>query len=249
MIKKINFIVIVLFTIVFCGCSCNKDDLISENSKLIEENEKINEDKEKYYEIDNLFSWYNNITVNNINSFVLVESKSAFGNTLYSDGVVLGNIGLDYYILADYNKLFQNGLVTYRVMDANASVYKAKIVETNSNTSYDNETGLVLLKVNVNSYTNLVMKSIDLGEKSEVIAHVSSVEQINKIEILENIKTSTITYNDTSYEYYSFDETINNGALINSNNQLCGVFSSTINGFMSISLLKEIVYVSYSLIL
>lgn len=249
MIRKCKIIIVTMFIILFCGCSCNKEALINENLKLIEENQKIETEKQGYEGLKELFMWYNNITTRNVNSFVLVESKNTFGNTCYSDGIVIGNIGLDYYILTDYTNLSQSGGVSYRVMDANASVYKGQIMETDKGRVYDSKTGLVIIKVNVNSYTNLVMKSISMGERSETIAHISSIEQINKIQVLDDIKTSTTTYNDTSYEYYKFDENIDDGALLNLNNELCAFYSSSINGFVSVSLIKEVVYSIYSLVL
>ena len=101
----------------------------------------------------------------------------------------------------------------------------------------------------MNSY-NVVMDSISMGEISELVGHISSMEHINKVQLSENIKTSTIDYNNTSYNGY-FLEDVNQrgGSLINLDNELCGVYLSNINSFIETKLIKEIVYSIYSLIL
>lgn len=252
MLNKFKCIALLLLVCLFCGCSCSKENLQNENIKLDEENKVLEQEIIKYENVQEIFDFYNSITVNNIASFVLVESKNTFtSQTRYSNGVVLGSNGLKYYILSDYSALSQSGLVSYRVMDKNANVYKANVASSNFNVVYDDFSGLVLLEVNVSSYSNIVMKSIDLGDKTDLLALFSSVSQMNQVKLLNNIKTSTMSYNDTSYISYNLEESqIDSGSmLINDSNELCGMYMSKLNQFISIELIKELLYSTYSLVL
>lgn len=241
-------IIITFFMFIFTGCSCSKNELIEENKELISQKEKLEEDSKQYEGLSDIFSWYNKITTQSVNSFVLIESKS-HGNTLYTDGVVIASSGYNYYILGDYSKIKQDATTTYKVMDAHANVYDAKIATSNGNVVYDLNTGLVLFKVSVLRMSKVIMETIDIGEMDELSGHISSQEHINKIQICENIKTSTIVDNDTSYVGYTIDDSSLEGALINSNNQLFGLYSSNLNSFISKDLIENILKVNYSLVL
>jgi len=82
------------------------------------------------------------------------------------------------------------------------------------------------------------------------VAHVSSLEHINKIQMSEKIKTSTIEHNDASYNVYNIEDIIvNSGALLNVNNELCGLYLYNYNGFIETNLIKNIVNFIYQPIL
>lgn len=245
--KKLS-IILISFVLLFTGCSCSKKDLINENTKLIEENQKLSEDVIKYKGVEDVFEFYNKITTENVNSFVLVESKYGL-QTKYSNGVVIASNGYYYYVITDYNSIKQSSsLTTYRVMDANATVYNASLPTSNV---YDIGSGLILLQVNASGYTNIAMQSIEFGIVSDIVAYFSSVSQMNKIQLTEQLKTSTITYNDASYNsYYLENITMDSGTLlISENNKLCGIYLSNYNAFTDSDLIKQIMYSTYSLVL
>ena len=140
MIKFLRFTLLLSFVFIASSCSCSKEDLINLNDELIEQNKEILSKIEQYDDIEGLFNFYNTITTDNINSFVLVESKNQINSlALYSDGVVVANNGYDYYILTDYNKIFQPGIVEYKIMDSNANVYNAQVFKDND-VIYDSQT-------------------------------------------------------------------------------------------------------------
>ena len=221
--------------------------MIHENDYLVLENKELQNKINDYEDLEYMFDWYNKMTTTNINSLVLVESKKLTGGyTLYSDGVVIANNGYNYYILTDYNKTKQSGYVEYKITDANANVYNGKIW----NNIYDEQTGLAILIVNVSGHNNIAMRTIELGEISSKVGNISNINHINNIQISEKVKTSIIDINNTSYNVYSFEDLIsNNGAMINIDNKLCGLYLYNINGFASMDLIRIIVYSNYSIIL
>jgi hypothetical protein len=247
MFKRCNVIIALLFSFVFCGCSCSKKDLIEENNNLLNNINEIKSGYDKYKGLDGLFNWYNTITAESVNSFVIVESRES-NNVLYTDGVVVARSGYSYYILADYSKIRQYGNVSFRVMDSNANVYSASVFVKNGNAVYDTNNGLILLKVDAIVSQKAKMESIALGKMDDLTAIISSEEHINKVHICENIKTSTITYHDTSYDLYNEEESFS-GAMINSSHNLVAFYSSSYNGFISTSLIKETILINYSLAL
>ena len=247
MSKKLFMILSMIFCIVFSGCSCNKEELIDANKVLFEENNKLNNQVEIYDGVEEIFDFYNNITTENVDSFVLVESKNVItGNTKYSNGVVVARNGYYHYVLTDYFALTQNGVISYRVMDSKAVVYDVSLAN-----DYDEETGLILLIVVTSGHSNVSMKTISLGDVDNLIGHISSINQFNKVQIYTQIKTSTIMYEDTSYNVYNLENvnSENGSSLINSKNKLCGIYLSKINSFIGIELIKEVVYSTYSLVL
>lgn len=247
MLKKMSLILSIFCCLFVSGCSLNKKDLQEETIKLSEENFQL---KENIREVKNnleIYDFYNNITIENINSFVLVESKNILNsNTLYSNGVVIARNGYYYYVLTDYNAIAQKGMINYKVMDANAIVYSASLANV-----VDETTGLVILEVNVSGYSKYNMKTIELGKKSDLVAYFSNVKQLNKVELTNKIKTSSANYNDTSYQLYYLDdfEFDKGSLLINTGNQLCGIYLSKLEGFISSELIKEVLYTTYSLVL
>lgn len=245
MIKRFVLIILVGFSFVFSGCSCSKEELLKTNSSLIEEKAKLNSEIEAYLEVEKLFNFYNNITVNNVKSFVLVESYNEInGRTLYSDGVVVARNGYYYYIVTDYASISQSGIVSYKVTDSMAHVYNVNLSD-----SYDATSGLILLIVDSSDYSNEGMEVIEKGEFDYLSGHISSINQFNKIQVYTQIKTSTIDYNNTSYNIYNLNDNIISGSVINSSNKLCGFYMSRLNGFIDINLMKQIIYTTYSLIL
>jgi len=248
--KKSIIILLLIGIFLFNGCSCSKEDLINENTLLKEENMLLENENSKYRGVEDIFSFYNKITSDSLNSFVLVESSKSSGTIKYSDGVVIAKEGYYYYVLTDYYCIYQTAnspyqSITYKVMDKNATVYNAEV-----STIYDVEGGLLLLRVSTLGHTNVGMKSIQLGEKSDLVAHVSSLEHINKIQMSEKIKTSTIEHNDASYNVYNIEDIIvNSGALLNVNNELCGLYLYNYNGFIETNLIKNIVNFIYQPIL
>lgn len=244
MIKRLSLVFILLSIVTLNGCTCNKSNLIFENEELIERNEEMSENIEELEEIKSIYNWYNNIATDSINSFVLVESKSNF--TKYSDGVVISNSGLEYYVITDYNKIKQEGITSYRVMASNAIVYDADIAQVDGNVIYDEYSGLVLLRVYIRGYYNNVsLNPIKFGNISKNVGHISNIEHNNKIQIRENIKTSQIIYNEASYDCYNDVSLNQSGSLINVSNQLVGFYSSSISSFVSSEFIKDIVRVIY----
>ena len=244
MSKKILGSLMIMFVVMFSGCSLSKKNLKEENKQLVEEINAVKENSEKYLKNESLFNFYNNITNNNVNSFVVVESQNRLTNkTVYSNGVIVAKNGFNYYILTDYNCLKQDGLVNYKVRDYRANVYRGEIARV-----YDGESFMVLLQVNV-SGSDSDLRAIQGGAKTDLVAYISSLEQINKVQFTENIKTSTIYYNNTSYKGYSIDNvSVDNGSImVNSNNELCAIYSSKYNSFIDIELIRTILAATYSL--
>ncbi len=252
MLKKRKYLLILIFIFLFTGCSLSKKELREESLKINNEIERLEKESEKYEGIKDIFEFYNNITTENLSSFVVVESKNNINSkTKYSNGVVLGVNSLKYYILTDYDAIKQNGLVTYRVMDKNANVYEANIATANHSVNYDNYSGLVLLEVRTSVSSRPAMDSVELGVKSDLSASFSSVSQLNKVQLLENVKTSTVVYQDASYNVYGLENTtLDSGTvLINDSNQVYAMYMSKLDTFISINLIKELIYSTYSLVL
>lgn len=245
--RKNMLLYIITFSIfVFSGCSCSKSKITEQINELEKEKETLSNEIEKFENVGDIFDFYSTVTNEIVNSIVVVESKNLQTNeTLYCNGVIIYRNSYYYYVLTDYNSIKQNGMIKYRVMDSNASVYNA------SSASYgDEESGLILLQIDTRGVANISLQELSLGESTDLMAYISSAMQINKIQISKNIKTSTIDYNNTSYIGYDLDkEFIGGVALINSNYRLCGIYLSKYNLFIDSELISEILYTIYSLTL
>jgi hypothetical protein len=138
------------------------------------------------------------------------------------------------YVLVDYNAIYQVG-GKYTVMDSHLNSYSVSGVYTS-----DSETGLAVL---VYTTSNNKTRSVKVGEYSEISVYLDSMNQLNKATIVDNIKTSTITYNNTSYvSYYLEDVSFNNGTVfINNKNEVMGIYSSKMNTVITSDLIKLIV--------
>ena len=250
MVKRVMSLLFLSLIFIASGCTNSKQDLIDESTKLLEENKEMESENEKYQQIENLFDFYNELSTNTLHSFVLIESKHAFTKkTSYCDGVILVSNGYDFYVMTDYNKLWVSDNVQYRVMNANAEVYSAYLVRENNRVLYDEQTGMVLLRVIIGNASGK-MQTIGLGDAKEVNALISNVEQINKIEILETEDLDQYFYNygDEEFSYHKV-MLRSEGSLVNNDNKLCGFYFSNIKGFASKELIKKVAFATYSLIL
>lgn len=250
MFKKISAILMFFLVVLMSGCSAVSDELLAEVEEMKKKNEETVNEIEKYKEIDAIFDFYNNLTTENIKSFVLVESyNKETKETRYTDGVVIAQESLYFYVLADYNVIKQSGDIEYNVIDANAKIYKANLIFNAHGVVYDTMSGFVLLKLRVSSLDSSIA-FIQLGNKSDIVANVSSIEQLNKIQVYDNIKTSILSYNNASYKNYLLEgeSSSYSGALINSSNNLFGLYSSKNHIFMGSELIKEILFTTYSLV-
>lgn len=250
MFKKLK-ILFLFFILGFCSaCNGNNEALIEELKSIEEDNEELIDQRNEYKKLQDVFDFYNNVTTNNIMSFVLVESYNKSSNKkYYSDGVVIAQEGMYYYILVDYLKIKQIGNIEYKVIDANAREYVANFVFEDNMIVYDEFSGFALLEIQVNNLENPIV-DIDFGDMSFIFANISSVEHLNKIQVYSEIKTSTIDYNDTSYVLYSLNDSIRNpnGVLVNMDNELVAMYSSQLSAFLEIDLILEIMYVTYALV-
>jgi hypothetical protein len=106
----------------------------------------------------------------------------------------------------------------------------------------DEETGLAVIRFStLGISTNIT--NINVGNSSDIVALLDSIEQLNKVTLLNNLKSSTITYNDTTYSCYELENTnINNGSVfINMENELMGIYSSKLDAIIGKDLLKEMI--------
>ena len=97
MLRKCCLVMLFSLVVIFGGCSSNKNELMDKNNELLREIETLKVDNEKYKGINDVFSFYNAITLESVNSFVVVEASKTFGETKYSDGVVVASNGYYYY--------------------------------------------------------------------------------------------------------------------------------------------------------
>ena len=237
MYKKLLMTLVCFVTIIVSGCSCSlsKGELIEKNVELLDKIEGIKEESSDLYEAMNIIKFYNILTTETMNAFVLVEGKNFMGsNKKYSNGIIIGSNGQDMYVLTDYSAIYMD-LGRYTVMDSYANSFLVSDVYVS-----DSATGLAVLKY---STSNSLTTSVKVGDTSSVFAHLDSMEQLNKATILENIKSSTIEYNSTTYTtHYLENTTLNNGAIfINNSNEVMGIYASKVNAIITKDLLKVII--------
>lgn len=250
MIKKSLSLIILVLVFIISGCSKSKQELLDENTRIINENKEFSTQNQGYKEIRNLFDFYNELSVETLHSFVLIESKHVYtSKTTYSDGVVVASNGYDYYVLTDYNKLWVSDNIQYRVMNANAEVYSAYLIRENNKILYDEETGMVLLRIRV-GHSSGKMQTINFGNVEKVNAIVTNVEQLNKIELIEQLDADEYfyKYEDLEYSYYKIMSK-SAGSIVNMYNKICGFYLSNLQGYASGDLIKKVAYATYSLIL
>ena len=231
--KKKIFILIFTFLFIFTGCS-NKENLKNEVNTLLDENKKLEAENSKYKEIESTLDFYNEISSSTISSFVLIESVS-MTNRLYTNGAIIMQNNYYYYAIVDYDAIKQSK-ATFNVMDSNGNVYSASFYKT-----LNENLGLAMLVIDTNGYSNVSMKAIKMGDYTDLMAYISSVKQINKIQVINEIEKSEIMVNDSTYATYIIDNSIDNGSgLVNQNNELCGIYLSKINRFISSQLLIDL---------
>lgn len=250
MSKKILLGIICVLSLFVSGCSLSKKELIEDNTQMLEEYQKLVETYETYNGIDDIFEFYNDLSVNSVNSFVLIESRHTFtSSTTYCDGVIVASNGYDYYIMTDYNKLWVSNNIRYRIMNAAAEVYDANLLGYGNQPVYDSETGMVLLRVSVRN-ASTKMTPVKLGNMGSIIGHISSEKQLNKVEVIENNEFDVYYYKYDSIEYEIYKKMLKtNGSLVNEKNQLCGLYLSQIGGYAGYELIKKVAYATYSLTL
>lgn len=235
MLKKSLMICMCFIAILTSGCSLSKKDLIQKNAELEQNIEGLKSSNEDLSKAQKIIDFYNKLTTDTMNSFVLVESKTIIGtNKKYSNGIVIGNVYNTYYALVDYSSIYiENGL--YTVMDSYANSYNVNDVYLS-----DESTGIAILRFNSNSS---YIKSVEVGNVSEVYAYLDSMDQLNKVTVLDNIKSSTINYNSTTYNsYYLEGVSLNNGSIfINEENKLMGIYSSKLRVIITKEILVNII--------
>ena len=237
--KKL-FVLLFLFTMLISGCSgvWSRNDMLKKNSELLTKIEDLEAMKDDLNNSKKIIEFYNELSNNNMNSLVLVESKNRITQAKkYSNGVIVANVGVYFYILVDYYSLKQD-YMNLTIMDSYVNSYNGHEYLINE------ETGLALLYFTISDSSSKVNVT-SLGEYSEIFAYLDSMEQkqLNKVMVLDNIKSSTVVYNNTTYDSYIIENmNINNGGLlINIDNKLMGIYSSKLNVFVNSSLISEIV--------
>lgn len=236
MIKKLS-ILLLLSVFAFSGCE-TKDDWVSKNNDLQTNIEGLYEDNQKLSNAKRIIDFYNKVTTENMNSFVLVESKGIYNqNKKYSNGVIIGSNGQHKYVLTDYHSIKQdNEKIT--IMDSYADSYSVNL--NNGFYMLDEETGLAVIRF---STLSSKVNTIGIGGKSDIVALLDGINQLNKVTLLNNLKSSTITYNDATYNSYNLENAnLNNGSIfINMDNKLMGIYSSKLDAILSGDLLKEMI--------
>jgi hypothetical protein len=156
----------------------------------------------------------------------------------YVDKVEILTEDVDYFVnffdlKTDYNAIKQTSSASYVLIDSYANEYSAYLYEV------DITTGLAIFTCNWDYYGSV----IGLGEYSEVVAKVDNVSWIHKTTIESNIKSSTMTYLDTTYKsYYLNDMNLNGGTIfINDQNKIIGMYSSKLNVIVSEKVLELII--------
>lgn len=251
MIKRYVAIIVCCFCLLCSGCIVSKDDLTSNVNFLQKENDELKQEYDKFKNVSVLYDFYNQLTLETVHSLVLVESKNIGTlNTQYSEGVVVYSNGYNFYILTDYSKLLHSYGVKYRVMDASANVYDAALIYDGNNIMYDVQTGMVLLRVQLSRNT-ANMKEISLGNRSDTMAVMSNLGQLNKIQLINNNYINSeeyIDYDEEIYKSFCINQ-INYGSIINDNGDLAGLYLNNLQAFADASLIKKVAYATYSLVL
>ena len=237
--KKL-FVLLFLFTMLISGCSgaWSRNDMLKKNSELLTKIEDLEAMKDDLNNSKKIIEFYNELSNSNMNSLVLVESKNRITQAKkYSNGVIVANVGVYFYVLVDYYSLKQD-YMNLTIMDSYVNSYNGYEYLINE------ETGLALLYFTISDSSSKVNVT-SLGEYSEIFAYLDSMEQkqLNKVMVLNNIKSSTVVYNNTTYDSYIIENmNINNGGLlVNIDNKLMGIYSSKLNVFVNSSLISEIV--------
>jgi len=237
--KKL-FTLIFMFTMLISGCSVSlsKREMLEKNNELITKIEELEDTKDDLENSKKILEFYNELSNKNMNSLVLVESKHRFSDAKkYSNGVIIANVGINFYVLVDYYSIKQD-YMNLTIMDSYVNSYVAQEYLVNE------EVGLAILSFSISDSSSEV-NSISLGEYSDIYAYIDSMEQkqLNKVMILDNIKSSNVIYNNTTYESYIIEDmNINNGSLlVNIENKLMGIYSSKLESFVNSSLIREIV--------
>jgi len=237
--KKL-FTLIFMFTMLISGCSVSlsKREMLEKNNELITKIEELEDTKDDLENSKKILEFYNELSNKNMNSLVLVESKHRFSDAKkYSNGVIIANVGINFYVLVDYYSIKQD-YMNLTIMDSYVNSYVAQEYLVNE------EVGLAILSFSISDSSSKV-NSISLGEYSDIYAYIDSMEQkqLNKVMILDNIKSSNVIYNNTTYESYIIEDmNINNGSLlVNIENKLMGIYSSKLESFVNSSLIREIV--------
>ena len=181
-----------------------------------------------------------------MDSFVTIEASKISGESIYSDGVVIANNGYYYYVITDgnvFSALKGQRDIRYKVKDSKASEYDAIAASV-----MDEESGLLLLRVNLSGEKDIAMKEVSMGDISSLVGHISNIEQINKLKLIDNIKTNTIIFDDVSFNSYILnDNSTIKGAIISRDNKLCGIYLSKYNSYVEANLIRYILKTTYSL--
>ena len=134
-------------------------------------------------------------------------------------------------------------------MDAQAQVYDAQLYIYENKVLYDEVTGMAILRARVVSVSSS-MESIRVGDVSDIVAHISSENQLNKINILRQNEVDECYYKYNEVEYKIYKSMLkNSGAFINSKNQVCGFYLTNLKGYAGYELIKKVAYATYSLTL
>lgn len=251
MLKKSIIAIVCFFCLICSSCSLSMEELKNNVSYLQEENKQLSLEINDFEKVDQLFDFYHTLTLKTVHSLVLVESKNIVTQHIqYSEGVVVYSNGYTYYILTDYTQLIHSNNARYRVMDASANIYEARLIYNGNNVVYDSQTGLALISVQI-SKSGGRMEPISLGDKTDNMAVISSIGQLNKIKLIDNSYISSeeiINYENITYKTFSINE-LNYGSIINDNGYLAGLYSYNLQAFVDSSLIKKVAYATYSLIL
>ena len=233
--KKLLAIFTLVLTLFIGGCSFSfdKNSLINKVNLLEKEVKELKEENEELDKARDIIDFYNELTTETLDSTVVIRSSYYGSNKKYSNGIIIGSSGFDAYILADYNAIKQTSSASYVLIDSYANEYSAYLYEV------DITTGLAIFTCNWDYYGSV----IGLGEYSEVVAKVDNVSWIHKTTIESNIKSSTMTYFDTTYKSYCLnDMNLNGGTIfINDQNKIIGMYSSKLNVIVSEKVLELII--------
>ena len=186
MYKKLLIALVCFFTISISGCNCSlsKEELIEKNTELMDKIKGLKTSSPDLHDAMKIIKFYNRLTTETMNAFVLVEGKTIMGsNKKYSNGIIIGSSGSEMYVLTDYNAIYMDYGI-YTVMDSYANSFSVSGVYVS-----DNATGLAVLKYNT---TNSHTTSVKVGDASEVFAHLDSMEQLNRTSLLSFINTAPL---------------------------------------------------------
>ena len=166
-----------------CSGSLSKSDMLDKNYELLAKINELEKQNEEFTKAQSIIEFYNKVSNESMNSFVLVESKNKFTSaTKYSNGVIIGNAGLQFYVLVDYNAIEQKNM-NITVMDSYADSHAVTRCVVNE------ASGLALLTFSLTINSSQI-SAISLGEHTDIVAYLDSMEQkqLNRVVILENIK-------------------------------------------------------------